>query len=162
MAKAGSTVIFNDATAGRYVEAEVLSVNEDGSLNIAYPHPVDPSARATADCVQAGAGAWRWQPNTKAVRQAIEEEALASAPPENPTSAETSTSSEGEGEEDEGGEEGTPPETQEEAPPAAETQTDGGETSTNGDEESTESAAGVKITRKVTSRRSKTNPVDAP
>src|SRR4051812_38785278 len=48
------------------VEAEVLSENDDGTLNIRYPHRLDASAMATADNVQHGTGGFMWtEPGTQ-------------------------------------------------------------------------------------------------
>ena len=58
MPKTRSIVFFNSGKG--LVEAEVTKVNEDGSLNILYPHPADASVRATAENVQEGTAPYQW------------------------------------------------------------------------------------------------------
>ena len=71
MPEIGDIVLFLDGTAGKAVEAEVVSVNEDGTINILYPHPFVAGVRADASQVEAGLGTWQWQANSAANRKAL-------------------------------------------------------------------------------------------
>lgn len=54
------TVSYFPADGRILVAAQVVSENEDGTLNLIYPHRLDPSAMATVDSVQQGTGAYQW------------------------------------------------------------------------------------------------------
>lgn len=86
MPEIGSTVLFLDGTSGKEVEAEVVSVNDDLTINILYPHPFAADVRADASQVEAGFGVWQWHAKG---RKTIEEAPPVKAPVEELPSAES-------------------------------------------------------------------------
>lgn len=60
---AGEMVTYHDGS--RAVDAMVESVNDDGSLNLLYPHFADEAVMATAGHVESGIGLYQWEPKTE-------------------------------------------------------------------------------------------------
>jgi len=56
--QAGDKVFYHSGAIA--VPAEVVAVNEDGTINLLYPHPQDASVNAGAENVYEGYGAFQW------------------------------------------------------------------------------------------------------
>lgn len=74
----GDTVVYHPGTAGRPTcEATITAVNDDGTVNIEYPHYANPEVQASADSCQWGNGIYQVAlPGDAAAHEAISAPAL--------------------------------------------------------------------------------------